>query len=694
MADSDQLLVPRQPPVSRLSVRNAFDSLTSKEQLYAHHMARAAWYGTRIILRQVSPESTPIFDFILELYRSCEGQWPQLAERTAVPMSQVYTFLEYSAVFLGNIGNYYGRGDQKFNPRISEEDLKKLSTVSEIATRLYHHLSSAIFAKRPSILGFPSNVAQSSYYPGELRISRQEIAEVSETLNRNSIHPENTRIRKVYEDETIHYDALQASVEVDTKPVEVAQTASGEVIQLIRGDHSEELEQICDCLEEAKKHAGNAYQKQFIIQYQKSFRSGDIEVFKDSQRTWIKDIKPSVETQFGFIEPYRDPYGTRAEFEGLVAFVDAKETKVLTTLVEDSSKYIHKLPWTEDVAESPRKGPFEQDLFEPPDFTSLQGKARLFFLRVSTQFNDIRQDVGSKNVMISNRIAAEYTAERASPAFLDPSDLAVYLKSEYNAFYIWVVLHELLGHGTGKLLTQYERDSYNFDIKSPPINPLTGRPVESWYRPGQTWTGLFGDIATSVDECRAECVGAYLMDDEELLRIFGYDDTRMSAEDITYNVYLQLGIGGLRALENYHEDDQKWGQAHSRGHFAIFRTLLDVGSSFMTVSHDPQLNTLTVHLSRSMIITHGKPALGALLLRLHIYRCTADVAACRTFYEALTKVEGVYKEWRKTVLANKKPRQVYVQANTVISENGGKVRLVEYDATIEGMVQSWAEREV
>jgi dipeptidyl-peptidase III len=68
---------------------------------------RAAWHGTRIILRQVSPESVSIFDFILEAYRSCDGDWSKLASQANVSHDSMTKFLEYAAVFLANIGNYY-----------------------------------------------------------------------------------------------------------------------------------------------------------------------------------------------------------------------------------------------------------------------------------------------------------------------------------------------------------------------------------------------------------------------------------------------------------------------------------------------------------------------------------------------------------------------------------------------------------
>lgn len=65
----------------------------------------------------------------------------------------------------------------------------------------------------------------------------------------------------------------------------------------------------------------------------------------------------------------------------------------------------------------------------------------------------------------------------------------------------------------------------------------------------------------------------------------------------------------------------------------MFRILLDAGDSFSTVTHDPLGKDLTVHVDRPEIISHGVLVIGELLLRLHIYRCTADVVACRKRFE-------------------------------------------------------------
>lgn len=257
--------------------------------------------------------------------------------------------------------------------------MNQISSVSPTTSSLYRIIGAdALLAPVPSGLGFPSEVAQSSYYPGNLRISRQEIVAVSNVLESESIYAENTRIRKCMSGNTVSYDVLQASVAVDTDEPRRLQTrrleSEGISIRIIRGDHSEELKRICECLKKAQKYAGNPLQERFLSEYMESFTTGEIEAYKSSQRTWIKDFQPSVETVLGFVEPYRDPFGVRAEFEGLVGIVHRGETEVLTTLVENSTKFIQRLPWAIDATENNGKGPFEKELFENPDFTSLHSE--------------------------------------------------------------------------------------------------------------------------------------------------------------------------------------------------------------------------------------------------------------------------------------------------------------------------------
>lgn len=85
----------------------------------------------------------------------------------------------------------------------------------------------------------------------------------------------------------------------------------------------------------------------------------------------------------------------------------------------------------------------------------------------------------------------------------------------------------------------------------------------------------------------------------------------------------------------------------------------------------------------------------AYLQKLHVYKCTADFEEGRRLYEGMTGVDGWWEgSVRPEVLRRKVPRKVFVQANTVVEGEEGKVVLREYEASGEGMIRSWADRDV
>ena len=258
-------------------------------------------------------------------------------------------------------------------PSVSPSSLKKLAKRSTRLRELYEEISNAMMTVPPYGLGFPSDRAQSAYYLGGSIISQEEITLVSRALEEHSILPENTRIRKIWDPQVQTFEVLQASVDQDPHPVEFSSPTLKGTIRIQRGDHSDELAKICSCVSEAIPYAANDKQQLFLSQYLKSFQTGSLDIYRDSQRIWIKDKSPRVENIFGFVEPYRDPYGIRAEFEGLVGITDLEESKTLTKLVEHSSTFIKRLPWAQED-ENDGKGPFEKALFEPSDFTSIHGK--------------------------------------------------------------------------------------------------------------------------------------------------------------------------------------------------------------------------------------------------------------------------------------------------------------------------------
>lgn len=190
---------------------------------------------------------------------------------------------------------------------------------------------------------------------------------ISRLLEENSIFPENTRIQKA--ENGSDFEVLIASTQHGQFHVPLQLPNGQGTVHLLKGDHAADLEHICAELTEAAKHVANDQQREFLAAYVESFTTGSLGAYRDSLHGWVKDRAPRVENIFGFVEPYRDPYGTRAEFEGLVAITDADETRLLGKLVDESAKFIRRLPWA--GPENDGKGVFEKSLFEPPDLSSI-----------------------------------------------------------------------------------------------------------------------------------------------------------------------------------------------------------------------------------------------------------------------------------------------------------------------------------
>ncbi|PWY93815.1 dipeptidyl peptidase [Aspergillus sclerotioniger CBS 115572] len=676
------------PTVVRLEVKSHFDNLKDQKlRKYAHYLSRAAFEGARITLRQVSPESEPIYDLIIELHRACDGNWTDLARKTGVSDENLRFFLEYAAQFLGNCGNYKGFGDSKFIPRLPVEAFQALASLTpktRAAFALANTSGGGIYetdVQSRMHLGYSEGEHMTTYYPDSPSITKDEITAVSDLMEQKGLPLENTRLRKT---ESGDFELLIASG-VSSPPardrdlgeaeaLELDGKLEGKKLRIVFGDHREEMAKIAHSVKQAGLHAANDNQKRMLDAYAMSFGSGSIEAFKESQRIWVKDQKPALETNLGFVETYRDPHGVRGEWEGFVALVNLERTRAFGKLVDSAEAMIPKLPWGQD---------FEKDKFLSPDFTSLEV---LSFQSSGIpaginlpNYDDIRQNLGFKNVSLGNVLSAK--APNEPVPFIADKDLEVYRNCRDAAFEVQVGIHELLGHGTGKLLQETAPGEYNFDISNPPISPVTNKPIASWYKPGQTWGSVFGALSSSYEECRAECVAMVLSCDFSILKLFGFGDGKedlgSDAGDVLFAGYLQMARAGLVALEFWDPKTQKWGQAHMQARYSILRTFLEAGDDFVKLSYgEEDLSDLEIHLDRSKILTHGRPAVEKYLQKLHVYKSTADFEAGKKLYDDITSVD----EWwgtkvREIVLKNKIPRKVFVQGNTIL--NGDEVTLKE-----------------
>jgi dipeptidyl-peptidase III len=297
--------------------------------------SRASFAGTRIVLRQVSPESEAIFDFIISLHKAGNGDWNALAKRAGIEAAEMASFLEYAAQFLGNSGNYKSFGDSKFIPRCDETTLSALAATSPEAEAFYKATKGAILScDKPGLmhLGYPEKGHLTTYYPDCSDITKAEIDAISAWMESKGLLPENTRLRK---SDNGAYEILIASA-ATTIPSEGGDIGKdiefsiedgllkGKTVKLVYGDYATEMTAITEYIKQAAQNGDNDTQTKMYEAYAKSFEEGSLLAFKDSQRFWIRDKGPMVESNIGFIETYRDPAGIRGEWEGFAAVVNRK----------------------------------------------------------------------------------------------------------------------------------------------------------------------------------------------------------------------------------------------------------------------------------------------------------------------------------------------------------------------------------
>ncbi|XP_056383503.1 dipeptidyl peptidase 3 [Hyla sarda] len=705
MAAPSQYILPNDLPVALLDCEEAFSLLSTEEKLYTHFLSRASFYGGLIVLFQTSPESPAIYVLLNRLFRRQEPSvLHEVAKNQGLTDDEYQALLVYTAGFFANMGNYKSFGDTKFIPNIPKEKLEKLLRASEAFTKdpegmeaLWKMVEDRLYSLEPreKQLGLGDH-GISTYFSANCTMEDAEL--IQKFLDSKSLSAYNSRLFKTQdEDGRAKYEVRLASVSKEGSAEAASDLSNllgqfefeGHKIQVTRGDYSPLLLRVRENLEKAKANAANENQRKMLEEYGRSFQEGSIQAHKEGSKFWVQDKGPIVESYIGFIESYRDPFGSRGEFEGFVAVVNKLVSARFAQLVSAAEGLIASLPWPST---------FEKDTFLRPDFTSLDvvtfsGSGIPAGINIPN-YDDIRQSVGFKNVSLGNVLSVGAATERDKLTFLSEEDKDVFTKYRGPSFEVQVGLHELLGHGSGKLFVQDEKGTFNFD-KENVINPETGEQVKSWYKPGETWDGKFSTIASSYEECRAECVGLYLCVNEEVLRIFGHES--QEAQDILYVNWLNMVRAGLLGLEYYTPETGKWRQAHMQARFVILRVLLEAGENFVTVSQKAGADgrpDAQVSLDRNKIMSVGLPAIQRFLQRLQVYKSTANVEGAREMYDGYSKVTdeepNKFLTLRDIVILRKEERKLFVQINTQLA--GDNVEVLRYDSTPSGLIRSVLQR--
>ncbi|KAG5673167.1 hypothetical protein PVAND_003235 [Polypedilum vanderplanki] len=693
--DLREFVLENTTPIVYLDCKQAFDKLTDKEKNYLHNYTKASYYGSLISFIQSSPESPQIFNLIHGIFTSESVDSLRSACKGKVTDEEFTSFLVYCCGFYSNAGNYKGFGDSKILPGLDEDKMEVIIKNSKLyasnktkTEKLWNEVKSGIFSLTDAnkSLGLKDH-GITTYFSSNC--TKEDADLVADWMKQRKFEAYICRTFKtVDQSEKAHYEIRLASAETSdndryTLPEE---EWNGAYFKITRGDYSEILPFVNKYLEEAIDYVANDGQKQMLSYIVKSFKDGDLDAHKEGSRYWVLDRVPAVEAYIGFMFTYRDPVGERGEFFGWTSMINRVLSEKFQNLVENAENFLECLPWPST---------FEKDVFSKPDFSyvdvmAFAGSSVPVGLSIPITYEKLRHKEGFKNITLGNVLKCRFGID--DYPFLTEEDEALMKKYKEAAFEVQLGLHELLGHGSGKLFTVDENGKFNFN-KDSVINPLTNQNVDKWYQPGETFDSKFKAIGSSYEECRSEAVALHLMFNRDILKIFGHTD-ETEIDNLIYVGWLMMAYAGAgRATEMWNPSTKQWGQAHSRGRYALMKVMLESG--ILEIKETEPNKKLLLSLDRDKIETVGREAIANFLLKLQVYKSIGDYESANELYEKYSKVDEdgphPFAKWREIVLINRKPRLIVIQSNSEI-DSEGKVQLKTYEANFDGFINSWRER--
>jgi len=702
--DMSVYTIPLETDVVVLEAGDAFNLLTPKEQAYAEALGRADWEGAKICLLQCSAESVPIFAlFQLAFSAQPISDLVDAAKVKGMTEDETSKALIYAAAFYGNVGNYKSFGDTKFVPDLPAErfqlfissgaaDAAKVSKLwAECSERMYS------LCPRQRQMGLGKDKGISTYFSANCEEADADIS--GRFMDSIGLSPYNTRL---FKEDDGSYVVLLASSKADAADDAVGKLCishsfEGKTFLVRRGDYAALMGRVVAAIVEAIPHAANDTQKAMLERYVDSFTLGSIEEHKNASRHWIKDIGPSVESYIGFIESYRDPSGVRGEWEGFVSCVNKEVSRKFGVLVDNAEKFLALMPWPKE---------FEKEVFMRPDFTSLEvlsfGSSGVPAGINIPNYDDIREHDGFKNVSLGNVLKAGYGAGDKPVTFVAEADQAIFKKLKGEAFEVQVGIHELLGHGSGRLFHNGTDASKKVTTSPHPLKDLMpdcSAITGPFYAEGTTWDSTFGRMASSYEECRAECSGLYLCLEPAVLDVFGHTDAAAvvaagGIHDITYTNWLLMVKAGLGGLEFYTPETKAWRQAHMNARYVILRVLIEAGQGLVTLTRKTGADgnpDVEVTIDRALIPTVGKLAIGNFLLKLQVFKSLGDLPAGSKMFNSYSEVPADMAELRAIVMARKEPRKIMVQGHMQAKAEGG-FEMKSFESSPIGMISSFVTR--
>ncbi len=529
-----------------------FDELALKQKELLYYLYEAALSGRDMIYDQNFKHNLFIRRMLENVYQTYKG------DRECDDWNHFIIYLK--KVWFSN-GIHHQYSMDKFFPNISEDYFKSLILESDWPGFTGTMNSLADLKDKIVPLIFDKNIASK-------RLVQDDGVDMIESSSNNFY--ENVSQDEVEQFYNKMYDPA------DTEPVSFGLNSKvigedgllTEKTWKLGGMYHEAIRRIIFWLERAVVVSENQNQKLALQKLVEFYKTGDLKTFAEYNILWLADTESEIDIVNGFIEVYGDPLGRKATFESVVSIVDKEATRRAKTVSENAQ-------WFED--NSPTDPAYKKEKVKGVTAKGINAVVESGDCSPSTPFGInlpnadwIRAEHGSKSVTIHNIMVAYELASCESGAIEEFawSDEEIKLSKKYGilASNLHVGLHEIVGHGSGKL-------------KEGVANP----------------SDTLKNYASTLEEARADLFALYYALDPKLIELGLMPENEVGITE--YNSYIRSGLMTQlvrvelgQSIEESHMRNRQLiaGWAYEKGtpEKVIEKKVKDGKSYFVVNSHD------------------------------------------------------------------------------------------------------------
>lgn len=325
-----------------------------------------------------------------------------------------------------------------------------------------------------------------------------------------------------------------------------------ELIWKIDGMYGSAIKEIVFWLEKSIEFACNSNQKKAIALLIDFYKTGDLTVFDAYSVAWVKENKASIDFINGFIEVYGDSLGRKATFESVVSMLDLDSTKRAAAISDNAQWFENNSPTAKEYKKIKVKGVSARGIHVLVSSGDCSPSMPIGINLPNADW--IRAKHGSKSVTIGNVMDAydelsKNTGVLEEFAF-NKKECALAKKYGSIASKLHVDMHEIIGHGSGKLA------------------PKVSDPAET-----------LKNYASTIEEARADLVALYYAPDEKLIELGLMPSVEVGQAE--YSSYIRGGLMTQLVRVELGKDIE---ESHQRNRQLIAKWCFENGKSEKAIS--------------------------------------------------------------------------------------------------------------